>query len=121
MARVERDVENANLPESDDAEGADSAAAVATRQLTRGQDADPWTDDLDEGEGEDDEEQDADGDDASGPAPRRGRRPRTERGLVWWRPEGRARPEGRRRRGARCGPRRCRRRRACRARRRRSR
>ena len=83
MARVERDVENANLPGSDDADGADPAAAVATRQLTRGQDPDdPWSE-AERSEPEPDR------------APRRWRRPRTERGRVWWRPEGRARPQPR--------------------------
>jgi dolichyl-phosphate-mannose--protein O-mannosyl transferase len=81
MARVERDVENANLPESDDADGADPAAAVATRQLTREPDRGSWT------------EQDPESEPAH--PSRRSRRRREERGRVWWRPEGRARPEAR--------------------------
>jgi dolichyl-phosphate-mannose--protein O-mannosyl transferase len=81
MARVERDVENANLPESDDADGADSAAAVATRQLTRERDHGSWAED--EPEAEPDQ------------PPRRLRRWREERGRVWWRPEAKARPDAR--------------------------
>lgn len=83
MARVERDVENANLPGTDDADGPEGAAAVATRQLTREAGGGAWTR-GEQGLEEPDEQYE-----------RRSRWRREERGRVWWRPEGKARPDAR--------------------------
>ena len=90
MARVDRDVQNAQGPESEDSAAAESAAAVATRQLTRRQGEGP-----DDPDGPDESEEWLDDADLPAPPPRRARWRRFERGKVWWRPEGDARPDAR--------------------------